>query len=167
MPKEQTQKSNYPSKYSPGKFVSPLQYLVEIICERKATHLKRGKLPIHFWRLKEWEKLYKSELRAASILIKKYSAEAVIEAVQIKRTVYTYRAKWFEETVRSCHAKVVVRRQKIEEAAKRHVEVEGGEKTFHKNTGQRSAISTLRDIDDDKEEGDKEEKRSWQSLCGQ
>ncbi len=165
MAKEQTQKSSYPSKYSPGKFVSPLQYLVEIICERKAAHLKRGKLPIHFWRTKEWEKLYKSELRAASTLIKKYSTGAVLEAVQIKRTVYTYRAKWFEETVRSCHAKVVIRRQKIEEAAKKHVAVESGEKTFHKNTGQKNAISVLRNIDNGKEEGDKEEECSWQSLC--
>jgi len=55
MAKKQTQKSKYPSRYSPNGWVHAAQYVTELICEKKAK--TEGKeLPLKFWELKEWLK---------------------------------------------------------------------------------------------------------------
>ena len=52
MAKKRTEKSKYPSRYSPNGWVHSAQYITELICEKKAK--TEGKeLPIKIWELKE------------------------------------------------------------------------------------------------------------------
>lgn len=84
MGKEPTEKSRYPSKYSPGGWVTGMQYIIETVCERKATSQK-VELPIQFWSRPEWEKFYKSQLRKCRSLIKLYGEQAVLAGVKSKK----------------------------------------------------------------------------------
>lgn len=72
MPKEPTEKSKYLSKYSPGKYVTCKQFLIETVCENRARYLKMGDLPVQFWKLPEWAKYYASQTRECSKLCKQY-----------------------------------------------------------------------------------------------
>jgi hypothetical protein len=83
MGKQPTEKSRYPSKYSPGGWVTGMQYIIETVCERKAT-AKKIDLPIKFWNRPEWEKFYKSQLRKCRSLIKTYGEKAVLAGVKSK-----------------------------------------------------------------------------------
>lgn len=86
-------KNIYPSRYSNGKTVSAAQYITELICEHKA---KKDKLDLHFkfWIKPEWEKYYKNQIGSAHKLLKKYSAKAIIRALQDNKTtnIYSLRA---------------------------------------------------------------------------
>ena len=88
----------YPSKYSPGNFVTPSQFVVETICEVKAR--AEGKdLPIHFWELEEWRKFFRQQIPTANQLVKKYSAQAIVRVLKASRNKNTWslRAPWLEE----------------------------------------------------------------------
>ena len=83
----------YPSRYSNGKSVSAAQYITELICEHKA---KKDKLDLHFkfWIKPTWEKYYKNQIGSAHKLLKKYSAKAIIKALQDSKStnIYSLRA---------------------------------------------------------------------------
>ena len=49
------------SRYSNNKEVSAAQYIVELICEKKAK-LEKKDLHYRFWLTKEWEKYYKNQI---------------------------------------------------------------------------------------------------------
>lgn len=85
----------YPSRYSPNKLVTPAQYIIELICERNAAQ-RQADLPIKFWELPEWASFYKSQLRKCHSLLKIFSSEAIIKALEDKRlkTVYSLFAPW-------------------------------------------------------------------------
>jgi chorismate-pyruvate lyase len=48
MAKNRTNKSRYPSRYSPNGWVSAPQYITELVCEKKAQKEKK-ELPMKFW----------------------------------------------------------------------------------------------------------------------
>lgn len=83
----------YISKYSNGKHVTAAQYLTEIICERKAQSSKED-LHYRFWLQKKWESFYRNQIGSAHKLLKKYSAKAIINALQTDtgRKIYSLRA---------------------------------------------------------------------------
>lgn len=74
----------YNSKYSPGKKVSPAQYITEIVCERRASSLK-SKLPVFFWRLPDWKNYYIYQIRIANELLKTYSEKAILAALNSEK----------------------------------------------------------------------------------
>lgn len=98
MAKKHSEKSNYPSRYSPSGWVTPQQYIAELLCEQKAKKFGTGELPIGFWSLQEWADYFKSQLRAISKLLKTYSAKAVIITIKEKR-LYTLRPAWVQEHI--------------------------------------------------------------------
>ena len=102
MPKEQTEKSRYPSMYSPGGFVTEVQYIIELVCERNAAFTKRD-LPPKFWNLPEWQTFFKSQLRKCHSLLKKYPAPAIIAALKNPKakTIYSLFAPWLEDIIRA------------------------------------------------------------------
>jgi hypothetical protein len=85
--------TKYPSRYSNGKTVSAAQYITEIICENKA---KKDKSDLHyrFWTTPAWEKYYRNQIASAHSLLKKYSAKAIINALQDTKAqnIYSLRA---------------------------------------------------------------------------
>jgi hypothetical protein len=92
---EQTEKSRYASRYSPGRYVTAAQYIIEMICEKKAA-VDKIELPIRFWKRPEWANYFKMQLRQAHKLLKQYNEKAIIRALrnpQAKRT-YSLHAPW-------------------------------------------------------------------------
>jgi len=83
----------YPSRYSNGKTVSAAQYITELICEHKAT-IEKLDLHYRFWTNKEWSKYYRDQIATANKLLKKYSAKAIIRALNDKKAerIYSLRA---------------------------------------------------------------------------
>ncbi len=154
MAKKQTDKSRYPSKYSPSGFVTAAQYIIETICEKKALSEGRA-LSLKFWNNPDWEKFFKMQLRKCHSLLKKYSEKAIIRALEDKRTYKTYslHAPWL--------LPIIEEHQRIVEAdAKRIAELKPLEAmtTNSPNTNirvaptKKNALSKLRDLDGEEEE---------------
>jgi hypothetical protein len=80
MAKTQTEKCPFPSKYSPGKWITPAQYLVEVVCERRAINLQTT-LPAHFWELSLWKTFFQYQLRIVNKLLKTYSYDIILFAL--------------------------------------------------------------------------------------
>ena len=99
MAKNQTQKSKYPSRYSDG-YVTPVQYIIELICEKKAGAEKKD-LPSQFWKLPEWQTFFKSQLRKCHSLLRKYDEQAIIQALKNKRarSIWSLFAPWLEDII--------------------------------------------------------------------
>jgi hypothetical protein len=91
--KNQTQKSRYKSRFSPETFVTIQQYILEIICSRKAFMEKR-EIGLYFWKNEEWANFYKRWLRSVHKLSKKYSPEAILHALEDPRGKF----KWSLDT---------------------------------------------------------------------
>ena len=55
-----------------------------------------------FWSNPEWEKFFKSQLRKCKSLLQKYSSEAIIKALQDKRSwnIYSLFAPWLEDVIK-------------------------------------------------------------------
>ena len=110
---KQTEKSRYPSPYSPGKFVTAAQYIIELICENRAASLKKD-LPTQFWKDKEWQSFYKMQLRACHKMLKEYDERAIIKALKDDRCRKTWslRAPWLKEIIKEKQAEIEVKKQK-------------------------------------------------------
>ncbi len=118
MAKDRTEKSKYESRYSES-FVSGLQYITELICEKKAR--TEGKdLPIRFWQLEDWAKFFKSQVNTSSKLIKKYGEKAIIAALMDNRSYKTYslRSPWLEKLIIEYHNKFKIQEQLAEKNRK-------------------------------------------------
>ena len=74
-------KAIYYSRFSPGKKVSVFHIILEIVCENKAKKENKD-LPTFFWKLPDWERFYKSQLRAVSKLCNKHGDEKVYSFVK-------------------------------------------------------------------------------------
>lgn len=92
-----TESIKYDSKYSPGKKVSGLKLIIEIVCENKAKKQNK-ELPIQFWKIEEWESYYKSQLRAGSKLCKEFGENRVLSFIR-KNTIYSLHPKWVKEAI--------------------------------------------------------------------
>lgn len=92
MAKDQTDKSRFKSRFSDS-FVTAAQYITELICEKEARQAGRD-LSREFWKLPEWEKQYRNQIPTAYKLLKKYSAAAIINALNGPQAwkIYSLRA---------------------------------------------------------------------------
>ncbi len=100
MSKTRSQKSNYPSRYAKDGWVTPAQYIVELLCENKAKKYGTGELPLQFWNLEEWANEFKSQLRATHKLLKTYDVKAIVAAIKEKR-LFTLRPKFIEPMIQA------------------------------------------------------------------
>ena len=144
MAKKRTEKSKYPSRYSPNGWVHAAQYITELICEKKAQ-IDKKELPLKFWELKEWLKFYRYQIPLANKLIKEYGEHVIISALRDKRMWKTY-------SLRSPFLKNVIEeyKNKQELAMKIAKEVEydfSEKKTFESSNKKKSIISKLRDLE--------------------
>jgi hypothetical protein len=107
MAKKQSDKNRYPSQYSPGGFVRCDQYIIETICRKKAQTQKKD-LPVQFWKNPEWAKFFKSQLRKCKSLLQTYSAEAIIKALEDKRSwnIYSLFAPWLEDIIKEYQVQI-------------------------------------------------------------
>jgi hypothetical protein len=146
MAKKRSGKNCYQSPHSPTGYVHAAQYIVELICAKKAK-VDGKELPIRFWELedKKWLKYYKYQMMLVSQMMKKYSEYAIIAALRDKRT-------WKTFSLRSPFlVKIVEEYVKKEELARKiaaEVEYDFSKKeTFASNNNKKSIISKLKDLD--------------------
>ena len=101
MSKKRTEKSRYPSKYSPGDWVTSAQYIIELVCEKKAES-EQTRLPVKFWNLPKWQNYFKIQLRKCHSLLKKYDEKAIIRALnsQEGKRIYSLHAPWLEGIIK-------------------------------------------------------------------
>jgi hypothetical protein len=105
----------YPSRYSPGKDVSEMQYIIELVCERNAAQTGR-QLPLFFWKVSPWDIFYKSQLRKCQSLLKTFSSEAIVKSLRDKRArkVYSLFAPWLVPIIKEYNDKINKPIDKIE-----------------------------------------------------
>lgn len=144
MAKNRTNKSRYPSRYSPNGWVSAPQYITELVCEKKAQKEKK-ELPMKFWEIKEWCKYYRYQITIANKLIKEFGEESVIAALRDNRCWSTY-------SLRSPFLKKIIEeksKEVIERPANTEYNIKDSEEVKHKtNNTKKSIISKLRDLDE-------------------
>ena len=97
MAKDRTDKSKYPSRYSPGGWVTGAQYIIELVCEQRAR-FEHKDLPVQFWNLDEWAKFFSSQTRACHKLLKTYDAKVIIGVVKQKK-IRNLMPKWVANVV--------------------------------------------------------------------
>ena len=97
----------YQSKYSPGKEITALQYICELICEKNAQQTKR-ELPVKFWSNPQWAQYYRSQTNLAKKLLDNYSDAAIIKALRDKRTskIYSLAAPWLLPVIKEYQVKI-------------------------------------------------------------
>ena len=144
MAKKRTEKSKYPSRYSPNGWVHSAQYITELICEKKAK--TEGKeLPLKFWELKEWLKFYKYQITLANKLIKQYGEHVVISALHDKRMwkCYSLRSPFLKNVMEEYKEK-----QEIAKKIAKSVEYDFSKKEkFESSNKKKSIISKLKDLE--------------------
>jgi hypothetical protein len=125
--------------------VSPAQYIVELICEKKAK-IEKKDLHYRFWLTKEWEKYYKNQIATAHKLVKKYNPIAIVKALQDIKTSKTYslRAPFLKSIIEE-HQRVLDSQNK--EFSK--LIDRSDQKTYKKNKSAKNILSTLEDIDNE------------------
>lgn len=147
MSKNRSNKSCYPSKYSPGGYVTAAQFIIENICEKKANTLNKT-LPIQFWKLPDWANFFKSQLRKCHSLIKQYGEIPIIRALEDSKskTTYSLHAPWLVPIIEK-HSKLYAEEQKnLLNLKVQHERKEGEvrERTVHNDK-----LKNLMELDDE------------------
>ena len=143
MSKTRTDKSRYPSRYSQSKWVTAVQYIVELLCEQKAKSEKRGDLPVQFWQLEEWEKFFKSQVRIANKVLKEHGEKAVIEVIKRHR-IWSLNPYWVLQYIVAEESAMQgkIERSKIEHSDK-PVDIIVNEDSLVKGRSNKSKVTRL------------------------
>lgn len=64
-------------------YVTPAQYLTELLCERIAKQ-KGHDLPIKFWELPNWSKLFRRHIGEANKILRSHTIHDVLEVLKDK-----------------------------------------------------------------------------------
>ena len=81
MPKKPTKKCQFQSRYAHETYLSAHQFLAERVCMNIAARDNKI-LPYQFWKLPEWEKIFKFQCILASRLLKKYPFEIINKVLE-------------------------------------------------------------------------------------
>lgn len=135
----------YPSKYSNGKSVSAAQYITEIICEHKA---KKDKKDLHykFWTTTYWSRYYRDQIASANKLLKDYSPEDIIAALNSQKAqkIYSLRAPFLKPMIEE--AKIIndKKNKTLSKSFDRKDKID-----FRKHIPNKNIISKLEELDND------------------
>lgn len=80
MAKQRTEKSKYKSP-STAVWVTPAQYIAEIMCQRKADRHNDGKLPFKFWNTSKWKTEFRHQITQANAILKRHNHVDVINGL--------------------------------------------------------------------------------------
>jgi hypothetical protein len=139
-------KKKYPSKYSNGKEVSAAQYITELICEKRAKIIKKD-LHHKFWLNKEWAAFYRNQIGSAYKLLKKYSDNAIVRALNNSKAekIYSLRAPHLIAIIEAEQAKLDSQNTTITLSLNRPSDVKFGPN----KTNKKNIFSKLKDIDNE------------------
>lgn len=134
----------YPSRYSNGKDVSAAQYITELICEHKAK-IEKMDLHYRFWTNKKWSRYYRDQIASANKLLNKYSAKAVIKALNDTKAekIYSLRAPHLISIIEHYEKIVQSEEKALDPQIDRSIK-----NTFRANVKNKGILSKLKEIDD-------------------
>lgn len=157
---EQTDNRGYPSKYAPGKYITGTQYLIELLCERKA-HLDQQTLPIYFWRNEKWEIEFKAQTRCINSLLKKYDLRALVHVLHTNPKVYSLRAAFVKPKIEAAQKLVEADKERFLRMIKENQHTTINRDTVNTKTRSRvikkNALSQLYELDEVENGESKEE----------
>lgn len=78
--RKRSEKSKYKHE-STGDHCTCAAYVAEIMCKKNAENKNVGSLPYKFWNKKPWNWTFKKQLWAAQKILKTYSEQALVKAV--------------------------------------------------------------------------------------
>lgn len=116
MANQRDDKHPFPSKYNPGQWMTPAQWLTERLFEKRAQ-IDRESLPIRFWSLPKWKKDYIGQVQAAAKLLQDFTLDEIMLGVNSPqgKKVLSFRLKWFRELIKRLkQSKDIVRETKQE-----------------------------------------------------
>lgn len=92
MSKNKTEKSKWESRYGGG-FVTPAQYIAEVICERLA---KKDRLVLSekFWNKEPWKTRFLLQIRTIHSLLNVYDASAIIAVLSKDKFKHVYSLRY-------------------------------------------------------------------------
>lgn len=143
MAKQRSDVSNYPSRYSPGGYVTVCQYIIELLCENRAKALKKD-LPIKFWELPEWSNFYKSQLRVVHKLLKEYDSMSIIAVVK-GSNIWSLRPSFVIKKIKDEERKRAAIEEQTKLAANEKSFLEKYSNITVENTGRREHRSQISD----------------------
>ena len=74
--------NKYPSIYSPNKQINAVQYICELLCQKKAD-FEKIRLPMKFWdTMPKWNRYFRKNLRNVAKLLKIYDERAIINVLR-------------------------------------------------------------------------------------
>src|SRR5210317_1370210 len=79
--RQRSEKSKY-KHLTTGDYCTCSQYVAAIMCQRNAENKNEGSLPYKFWNKKPWDWTYKKQLFKANSILKNYSEEALVKAIE-------------------------------------------------------------------------------------
>jgi hypothetical protein len=135
----------YLSKYSNNKEVTAAQYITEIICERKAL-IDKDDLHYKFWMQKKWQIFYKNQIGSAHKLLKKYTAKAIIKALQSDKgkKIYSLRAPHLIPIIEQQQTLIDQENVVFTKNINRKTDI-----IYKKNTNKNNILSKLKDLDNE------------------
>lgn len=97
-----TDKCRCPSQFSPGKWVTPAQWLAERVTARQYRRRHKGDPPDRFWEFPEWAGVFRQQLKLAAGLLRQFALAAVGNALRTPRgaQVWSLGAPWFSALCR-------------------------------------------------------------------
>tara|TARA_Y100000004_G_scaffold190579_2_gene247944 strand:+ start:319 stop:774 length:456 start_codon:yes stop_codon:yes gene_type:complete len=149
MKRQRTEKSKY-RHASTGDYCTCAQYVAAIMCQRNAENKNEGSLPYKFWNKKPWDWTYKKQLFKANSILKNYSEEALVKAIESPE---------FKGIFSLNHPKVIGIIKKYElqieeqkSKPKQEIEVKKNAKTRKKSYGGKNLLKKLRKLENGEEE---------------
>jgi len=148
--RKRSEKSKYKHE-STGDFCTCAAYVAEIMCKKNAENKNVGSLPYKFWNKKPWDWTFKRQLFTANKLIKEFSEEAIVKAVNSPefRKIFSLHHPSAKSTIKKYH--LLVEDQKRQE--KQEIEYVENPQCRKKSYGKKNILQQLRDI----ENGEKED----------
>lgn len=147
MAKVQSDESRYESRYGGG-FITPAQYIAEVMCERVAKKNKKD-LPIKFWNLPAHKRNFMVTILAANALLKLYHPKAIIAALRKSPTVYSLRAPWLDAIIQEEQEKLdkFVEEVSTTPSPSPAKDIDTSEKPRESFVSQQSTLNKLRGLD--------------------
>lgn len=142
MAENRSNSSKYESRYGGG-WITPAQFLAEVMCERSAKKDNLD-LPPKFWNLTIWKKEFLKQLNLANRLISKYDPALISKSLRTPqgKKIFSLGAKWLKDILEKESKKI----KKVDIAKVEEVNKLPTRQNFVSN---KSIFSKLKDIDNE------------------
>lgn len=147
--RKRTEKSKYKHE-STGDYCTCAAYVAEIMCKKNAENRNEGSLPYKFWSRKPWDWTFKRQLFMANKLIKEFSEEAIVKAINSKEfnRIFSLKHPSAKEIIKKYQLLVDAQETKEKQEITHFEKPKRRSKSF----GKKNVLQKLRNLENGKEE---------------